>query len=76
MIKTNNAKIFMVIPVKGGKMIIQRYGLVYRVLLDCPEGVVEFDQHWIKRHRRRLDLVTENGMLATEKHGREVLTYG
>lgn len=54
---TENRRQAVIAKVPGGTWIIYRYGLVFRVFMDCPEGLVEFDQTWIARHRSQLHQV-------------------
>lgn len=72
---TQNCQQMIIHPVPGGKMIIHRYGLVFRVFLDCAEGMIEFDQNWVQRNKSVLHRIS---LVAAEKirqAGLEVNTY-
>lgn len=62
-------------PVPAGQIIVYRYGLVFRVFLDCPEGVAELDQTWVVRHRTRLQQICMAASEKIRRHGLEVTSY-
>lgn len=72
---TENRVQTIIAAVPGGKWIIYRYGLLFRVFLDCPEGVAEFGQGWIARHRTQLYQICLAASEKTRAHGLEVTAY-
>lgn len=73
---TENCQQVITHPVPGGTFIIMRYGLVFRVFLDSPEGLVEFDQSWILRNRSVLHRISLVASGKIHQAGKEVLTRG
>lgn len=73
---TQNAQQVAVHPVPGGTIIAYRYGLVFRVLIESPEGTAEMDQNWVARNRRQLIRIFEASAEKVRKHGLEVHTFG
>lgn len=71
----NHCQQAVVHPVPGGKLIIYRYGLVFRVFVDCAEGVAEFDQTWVARHRDHLKAICLAATLVVLEHGVDVEPY-
>jgi hypothetical protein len=72
---TENRRQAVIAAVPGGKWIIYRYGLVFRVFMDCPEGLVEFDQTWIARHRSQLHQICLAASAQIHNHGLDVDEY-
>lgn len=62
-------------PVPGGQIIVYRYGLVFRVFLDCPEGLAEMDQLWVVRHRSQLHRICLAASEKIHRHGVDVGLY-
>jgi hypothetical protein len=73
---SNNAQQVIIHPVPGGKFIIMRYGLIFRVLLDSPEGIIEFGQEWIQRNRTPLLKISSAASRMLRNCGLEVEVYG
>ena len=76
MISSTNARQNIIHPVPGGNIIIHRYGNVFRVFLDCPEGVVEFPPDWIKARLPQLRTISSVAAKALVNCGIEVEVYG
>lgn len=72
---TQNCQQVITHPVPGGTWIIIRYGLIFRVMLDCPEGLVEFDQTWIQRNKSVLFKISLIASQKIHQAGLEVNSY-
>lgn len=76
MITSNNAQQVIIHPVPGGKMILHRYGNVFRAFIDAPEGLVEMPPEWVKVHYRELRVISSAASRTLVRCGLDVEVYG
>jgi hypothetical protein len=72
---TENARQVVIHPVPGGKIILFRYGLVCRVLVECPEGTVEMDQKWVARYKLQILQIFVMASAKIRRHGLDVASF-
>jgi len=75
-LSSNNANQIICHPVPGGSMIIIRYGLVFRVILDGPEGLSEMSQEWVRERIAKLRAISSLASRVILNCGLKVEVYG